>query len=315
MGGRRIHTIQHKRNFIGCINKLIQEVNIDARAAFDQTITEFKIKNRVKRIGVFPISIDYDEFLFAARDKRVKQRSVAIRNNAPDAKIILGVDRLDYTKGIPEKLRAFKRFLTRFPEFHKKACFIQVVVPSRRGILAYKDLKLEIEQLVGEINGVFNTHDWLPIRYMFRSLDRKELVALYRASDIAFVTPLKDGMNLVAKEYCTCNVDETGVLILSEFAGAAQQFYTDALLVNPHDTDKTADAILRAFEMSDREKAARMHNLREDVRTRDVMWWLNSFVTAAVRKELKGFSEPDEYFPRKPENRGGDRERVNARNV
>ena len=294
------HTIQNKRNFIGCIKKIIQHAQIDAKAAFDETVSELRFNNRVVRIGVFPISIDYNEFFLHAWDSDVYKRSKEIRKNAHNIKILLGVDRLDYTKGIPEKLKAFKRFLTRFPKFHKKVHFIQLVVPSRREITAYADLKLEIEQLVGEINGEFSTNDWLPVQYMFRHLDRDELISLYRAGEIAFITPLKDGMNLISKEYCACNIDEKGVLILSEFAGAAQQFYQDAILVNPHDIEGTAKAIYRAFNMPFEEKNQRMRNLRENVKNKDVFWWLNSFLHAAIEKNLSCFPQVDEYFPDEP---------------
>jgi len=294
------HTILSKRNFIGCIKKIIQDARIDAKTAFDETVSELKFKNRVVRIGVFPISIDYNEFSLHAWDSNVYKRSKKIRNNAPGTKILLGVDRLDYTKGIPEKLKAFKLFLTRFPKFHKKIHFIQLVVPSRREITAYADLKLKIEQLVGEINGIFSTNDWLPVQYMFRNLGRNELIALYRACDIGFITPLKDGMNLVAKEYCACNINEKGVLILSEFAGAAQQFYQDAILVNPHDIEGTAKAIYRAFNMPLEEKNQRMRNLREKIKNKDVFWWVNSFLNAAIEKNLSSFPQLDEYFPDEP---------------
>jgi len=294
------HTIQNKRNFIRCVKKIIQHVQFDAKAEFDDAVSELRLNNRVVRVGVFPISIDYNEFFFKAWDSDVYKRSKEMRKNSPDTKILLGVDRLDYTKGIPEKLKAFKKFLTRFPKFHKKAHFIQLVVPSRREITAYADLKLEIEQLVGEINGIFSTGDWLPVQYMFRSLDRNELISLYRACEIAFVTPLKDGMNLIAKEYCACNIDEKGVLILSEFAGAAQQFYQDAILVNPHDIEGTAMAIYRVFNMPLEERKQRMRNLRENVKNRDVFWWLNSFLTAAIEKNLSSFPKVDEYFLSEP---------------
>ena len=208
---------------------------------------------------------------------------------------MLGVDRLDYTKGIPEKLKAFKMFLTLFPKFHKKAHFIQLVIPSRRQITAYADLKLKIEQLVGEINGKFGTNDWLPVQYMFRTIGRDELISLYRTCEIAFIAPLKDGMNLVAKEYCACNIDEKGVLILSEFAGAAQQFYQDAILINPNDIEGTARSIYRAFNMPLEEKNQRMRNLRENVKNRDIFWWLNSYLTAAIEKDLSSFPQVDEY--------------------
>ncbi len=294
------HTIQNKRNFISCVKKLIQDAQIDAKAAFDETVSELCMGARIIRIGVFPISIDYNEFCMKAWDDKVYKRSRQIRKNTPGTKILLGVDRLDYTKGIPEKLRAFKRFLTRFPNYHKKVQLIQVVVPSRREITAYADLKLKIEQLVGEINGIFSTNDWLPVQYMFRSLDRNELISLYRACDIGFITPLKDGMNLVAKEYCACNIAEKGVLILSEFAGAVQQFHQDAILVNPHDTEGTAMAICRAFNMSLAERNQRMHHLRENVKNMDVSWWLNSFLKAAIEKNLSSFPQLDEYFPDEP---------------
>ena len=291
------HTIQHKRNFIGCVNKLIREAKIDARAAFDQRISELTIRGRRVRIGVFPISIDYQQFRAAARDKSVRARARVIRQTTPGVLRLLGVDRLDYTKGIPEKLRAFNRFLDQYPKFRGRACLTQLVVPSRREIAAYGDLKLEIEQLVGEINGRFSTNGWVPVRYMYRSLDRQELVAMYRSSDVALVTPIKDGMNLVAKEYCTCNAGCKGVLVLSEFTGVAQQFHEHALIVNPHDTDRTAEAIARALDMPLAQKKRRMGKLRAAVKDRDVIWWLNSFLKAAVQKDLKGFARVDEYFP------------------
>ena len=289
------HTIQDKRNFIGCLKKIIQYVEIDAKAELDETVSQLKIGSRVVRIGVFPISIDYNEFFLNAWDSIVYKRAKEMRKSAPDTKILLGVDRLDYTKGIPEKLKAFKMFLTLFPKFHKKAHFIQLVIPSRRQITAYADLKLKIEQLVGEINGKFGTNDWLPVQYMFRTIGRDELISLYRTCEIAFIAPLKDGMNLVAKEYCACNIDEKGVLILSEFAGAAQQFYQDAILINPNDIEGTARSIYRAFNMPLEEKNQRMRNLRENVKNRDIFWWLNSYLTAAIEKDLSSFPQVDEY--------------------
>ncbi len=290
------HTIQSKQNFIGCIKQIIKNAKIDAQVAFDETISELKLNNRIVRLGVFPISIDFDEFFLKSWDMTIYKRSKEIRSNAHGAKILLGVDRLDYTKGIPEKLEAYKRFLTLFPQFHKRVHFIQLVVPSRREITAYADLKLKIEQLVGEINGIFSTNDWLPVQYMFRNLDRDELISLYRACSIAFITPLKDGMNLVAKEYCACNIDEKGVIILSEFAGAAHQFFQDAIIVNPHDIEGTARAIHKAVIMPQGGKSQRMRNLRENVKTEDLFWWLNSFLKTAIGEDLSNFSRSDGYY-------------------
>ena len=174
---------------------------------------------------------------------------------------------------------------------------MQLVVPSRREITAYAHLKYKIEQLVGEINGKFGTNNWLPVQYMFRSLERDELISLYRASEVAFIAPLKDGMNLICKEYCACNVDEKGILILSEFAGAAQQFYQNAILVNPHDTEGVARAIHRALNMPLKERNKRMRNLRENVKNKDIFWWLNSFFNAATENNLSVFPQIDDYFP------------------
>jgi trehalose 6-phosphate synthase len=260
------HTMQSKRNFLGCIRKIYKDVNLHEAVGIDEAVTELKLKNRTVRLGVFPISIDYNEFFLQSWAGNVYRKSKKIKQTVQGAKILLGVDRLDYTKGIIEKLTAFKWFLRLYPEFQKKVHLIQLVIPSRREISAYANLKLRIEQLVGEINGMYSTSTWLPVQYMFRSVDREKLISMYRAADIAFVTPLKDGMNLVAKEYCACNINEKGVLILSEFAGAAHQFYQDAILVNLHDIERTAKKIYRALTMSIEEKSQRMRNLREIVK-------------------------------------------------
>ncbi len=295
-------TIQDKRNFIYCLKKIIQHADFDIKAELDETITELSFGNRRVRIGVFPISIDYKEFILQAKENKVFKRVQERRKNEVDSKILLGVDRLDYTKGIPEKLKSFEYFLTLFPQFHQKVHFIQIVVPSRMEISTYAELKGKIEQLVGEINGKFGTYQWRPVQYMFRALDRNELVSLYQKSDVAFIASLKDGMNLICKEFCASNIDEKGILLLSEFAGAAQQFYQDAILVNPHDIEGTARAIHRALVMPLQERMQRMHNLRQNVKNKDVFWWLNSFYSATIDEKLSTFPRVDEYFPGKVAN-------------
>jgi trehalose 6-phosphate synthase len=197
--------------------------------------------------------------------------------------LILGSDRLDYSKGIPERLRAFRNALERYPEIRGRVVLIQVVVPSRVQIPRYHEFKDRIDRLVGDINGRFSTNTWLPVQYHFRSLDRDDLLAHYRACDIAFVTPLKDGMNLVAKEYCACRIEEDGVLVLSQFAGAAEQLKPDALMVNPYDVEQMADTILQAFRMSHAERSARMKRMRRVVRDENVFWWVDSFLRAGSK--------------------------------
>ncbi|RMF91612.1 MAG: trehalose-6-phosphate synthase, partial [Nitrospinota bacterium] len=201
------------------------------------------------------------------------------------------------TKGIPERLKAFRNALMRFPDLHKQVTFIQIVVPSRENIPKYHDLKMEIERLVGEINGQFTEADWIPIHYIYRSLERTELLAYYRAARIALITPLKDGMNLVAKEYCAVNRARDGVLILSEFAGAAAQLQSGALLVNPYNIEEVADAIYQAFTMDKAERQARMSKLRRSIRQHNIFWWVDSFLRAGIASNLEDFPLLEDYIP------------------
>ena len=180
-------------------------------------------------------------------------------------------------------MRAFRTALERHPELHGRVVLIQIVVPSRVQIPRYHEFKERIDRLVGDINGRFSTSTWLPVQYHFRSLDRDDLLAHYRACDIGFVTPLKDGMNLVAKEYCACRVEEDGALILSQFAGAAEQLKPDALLVNPYDVEQMADAIVTAFRMSEAERSGRMKRMRRIVREESVFWWVDSFLKSGAK--------------------------------
>jgi trehalose 6-phosphate synthase len=251
---------------------------------------------RVVRVGSFPISIDYNTFMRRAVAPEVAARSSELHRLLPNRKLILGVDRLDYTKGIPLRLKAFQSLLERFPELRERVSYIQVVVPSREDIPRYRELKTEIEQLVSKINGGFvHPGGWVPVWYVYRSLSRLDLLAYYRAADIALVTPLRDGMNLVAKEYCACSIEEDCALILSEFAGAAAQLGRSALLVNPYDIEGVADAIHRAYHMEKGERQARMRRMRHAIREHDVFWWVDSFLRAAITKDLGAFPQPESY--------------------
>jgi len=239
-----------------------------------------RFEHRKIRVGHFPIGIDFDAFEKGATSDSVEQRAQRLRVTFPGCQLILGLDRLDYSKGIPERLRAFRTALERDPELRGGVVLIQIVVPSRVQIPRYHEFKDRIDRLVGDINGRFSTSTWSPVQYRFRSLDRDGLLAHYRGCDIAFVTPLKDGMNLVAKEYCACRIDNDGVLILSQFAGAAEQLKPDAVLVNPYDVEQMAEAIVNAFRMSEAERVARMKRMRRGVRNENVFWWVDSFLRA-----------------------------------
>jgi len=282
-------TAHDRRNFVSCVRALIKDAEIDGRGQ----IVQARVGDRTVRIGNFPISIDYNAFMRQAASPEVAARAKELHRMLPNRKVILGIDRLDYTKGIPLRLQAFQDLLTRYPELRERVSLIQVVVPSREDIAQYRDLKTEIERLVGRINGSFvQPGGWVPVWYVYRSLSRLDLIAYYRAADIGLITPLKDGMNLVAKEYCACSIEEDCTLILSEFAGAAAQLGRTALLVNPYDIEAVADTIHRAYHMDKAERQARMRRMRRSIREYDVFWWVDSFLHAAITKDLRAFPLP-----------------------
>ncbi len=285
-------TARDLRNFIGCVRTLL-----GYKVKGNRSLNTIVIRDREVHVGAFPISIDFREFADLARSSGAAEKAWIIHANLPKRQIILGVDRLDYTKGIPDRLLAFGEALGRHPDMRGKVTFIQVVVPSRDSVEEYARLKQEIERLVGEINGRFTDVGWTPIQYIYRSLPRQELVAYYRTCEIALITPLKDGMNLIAKEYCACNIEEKGVLILSEFAGAASQLHQAAVMVNPYDRVRTADAIHQAFCMGNDERQARMRRLRRSVQRNDIIDWVNSFLRAGISRDLKDFPQVELFVP------------------
>jgi trehalose 6-phosphate synthase/phosphatase len=232
-------------------------------------------QGRRVRIGVFPMSIDAADFAARAATGEVIGRVAEYTN--PHERLLVGIDRLDYTKGIPRRMLAIERLLTVHPEWKERVRLIQVAVPSRDGVGAYRRFKREVESAVGRINGEFATPNWTPIQYIHRSVSNTTLLALFRAADVMLVTPVRDGMNLVAKEFPASRIDEDGVLVLSEFAGAADEL-RDALIVNPYDIDGTAEAIHRALTMGSTERTTRMRGLRATVFGNDVHRWAKSFL-------------------------------------
>jgi trehalose 6-phosphate synthase len=234
------------------------------------------------RAGAFPMGIDCRQLEARAASPEVASRAAALRDSLRGRKLVIGVDRIDRAKGIPEKLRAFAEALTRYPELQDRVSLLQVAVPTRESLPRHAALRAEIERLVGEVNGSFGRPGWVPVHYQHRTLEPDELLAHYQAADVALVTPLKAGMHLGAKEYCAARIDGGGTLVLSEFAGAASQLASGALLVNPFDTQAMARALCRALHMPEPEAAARMGRLREEVRAHDVLWWADAFLAAAL---------------------------------
>jgi trehalose 6-phosphate synthase len=233
---------------------------------------------KTSRIGVFPIGIDAAEFAAAVRSAAAESLAAEMRVSSAGRHMILGVDRLDYSKGLEERFLAYEQFLKDQPERSEGVFLLQIATLSRDGVEAYQDLRARLEAISGRINGAYSTVSWVPLRYVNRSYRRDELAGVYRAAHIGLVTPLRDGMNLVAKEFVAAqDPDDPGVLILSETAGAAAEL-TDALIINPLSREDLAEAILRGLAMPLRERKARWTNLMSCVQTQTVQAWRDDFV-------------------------------------
>lgn len=277
-----LQTERDMRNFLGCMRSCVPSIAMTRKGEFHLIRRE----GRKTVIGAFPIGIDFEGFADAANSPEVEERTLQLRKNLIEVKTILGVDRLDYTKGIPEKIKAFSTFLRKHPEFRRRTSLMQVAVPSRETIAGYQQLKEEIQRIITEVNGEFGEPGWVPINFMYRSIDRTELLALYRVADVALITPLKDGMNLIAKEYCAARTDKQGVLVLSEFAGAAAELRGGAILVNPYDELGLAEAMKSALIMPRFEQRRRMLRLRSQVRRSNLHRWVERFLSVAIDGRL-----------------------------
>jgi len=283
-----------RRHFARAVSALLPDL-ATVRTAGQRTA--ISCGGRQVHAGAFPIGIDAAGFSRDAARQDVAEQAWYLHENYPERQIILGVDRLDYTKGIPEKLRAYRHLLRTHPEMCEQVTLVQVLVPSRWEIPHYDQLKQEIERLVGEINGEFTRPGWVPVHYYYRALERRELLAYYRTAEVLVASPWKDGMNLVAKEYCACKSDEPGVLLLSEFAGAAAQMHRHALMFNPHDIVGMAATMRQALLMPRLERAERMRALKRGVQRQDVFWWVDRFLQAALQRRLSDFPTVQEFYP------------------
>jgi trehalose 6-phosphate synthase/phosphatase len=287
-------TMRDRRNFMDCVHMLMPKSKVVGHGQVSRCLTP----EREVLVGTFPISIDFTQFAEFSGTQEVQDEAWIIHANLAERQLILGIDRLDYTKGIPLRLWAFANALERYPQLRRKVTLIQVVVPSRQEVPEYEALKREIERLVGEINGRFTEVGWTPIHYIYRSLSWVELLAYYRTCEIALITPLKDGMNLVAKEYCACSIENNGVLILSEFAGAAAQLQNGALLVNPFDIEGVADAIYEAYTMDGEMRHKRMEKMRRSIQKNSIFHWVNAFLRAGIHKDLNQFPKAEFFVPK-----------------
>jgi len=277
------HTIDYTQHFLRCILRILGQEH-----SFGQVLIGGE---RTIKVDTFPMGVDYRQIRNAAISDDIQEEGRGLRERLGNRKIILSQDRLDYTKGIKHRLEAYAIFLERYPQWQRRVVLVLSVVPSRLGAEHYDEMKEEIDKLVGNINGKYGTIDWTPIVYRYRFLPYNQLLSLFSISDVALVTPLRDGMNLVAKEYVSSKIDQKGVLILSEMAGASKEL-GEALIINPNDTSEIVDAIKTALEMPEAEQVRRNQAMQTRLERYDVIRWGQDFTNKlhSIKEEQKKFS-------------------------
>jgi trehalose 6-phosphate synthase/phosphatase len=264
------HTFGYMRHFLSAAYRI---------TGYEHEFGRLTIGDRQVNVDVFPMGIDYEKYAHPDVDAQSDQSSGEIRKLHASRKIVLSVDRLDYTKGIPHRIRAFGEFIRNYPEYIGKVNLIMIVVPSRANVDQYQSLKTEVDILVSQVNSEHSTFDWMPIHYYYRSLNFAALTTLYKEADIALITPLRDGMNLVAKEYVAAKEDsKRGVLILSEMAGAVYELNDGAITVNPQSSQDIQHALATALSMDLDEQRARMEEMQDKLRQYDVKHWAATFI-------------------------------------
>lgn len=274
------HTFEYMRHFISAVERVL-----DLNFELDQV----RLKERIVRIDALPMGINFDLYHNSILNPKVSRIADKLKKNYKDHKIILSVDRLDYSKGILNRLKGFARFLENHPEHQGKVSLFMIIVPSRDKVESYAELKTKIDETIGSVNGIYSNMNWTPIHYFYHGFSFEELCAMYYIADIALVTPLRDGMNLVAKEYIACKRDTDGVLILSEMAGASIELI-DALIINPNDAAEIEQAIVQALEMSKEEIRERMDWMQRRVSRQTVNKWAGDFIDELMKIREKNHS-------------------------
>lgn len=267
------HTHDYMRHFISAVERVME---LEFR--LDKVLIDY----RMVHVGAYPMGINYLQYYDAILNPVIQEKARELRQNYGENKLVLSVDRLDYSKGVLHRLKGFVHFLENHPEYHGKVSLVMLLVPSRDSVGRYAELKTKVDERIGFINGMYSTINWTPIHYFYHSLEFEELAALYHIADIALVTPLRDGMNLVAKEYVASKRDKPGVLILSEMAGAAVEL-SDAIVINPNNPEAIEWALLDALEMSREEQFAKMEKMQKVISRQTVKKWANDFITELTR--------------------------------
>ena len=275
------HTHDYTRHFLGSVLRTVGSEHQLGRLTF---------RDRVIKVDTFPMGIDFDKFAQAAQSDETEKRVAILRQQSSGQKVIFSVDRLDYTKGLLNRLRGYQLFLERNPQWHHKVTFVLSVAPSRTGVESYQTMRREIDQIVGRIVGAFGTVNWTPLIYQYRNLSFEDIVSMYRLCHVALITPLRDGMNLVAKEFVASRVDQSGVLILSEMAGAAKEM-GEAIIISPFYYGEIATALEQALELPVDEQVRRNQLMQERLRRYDVNRWADDFLQALVATQLSQVAE------------------------
>jgi len=275
------HTFDYERHFLSSVRRLL---------GYDIEFNRINLRTRLSIVDAFPMGIDYEKFHQSALEHRQKSEKDRLDiqkdienflSMSPGRKLILSIDRLDYSKGIPNRLHAFEHFLNKYPQYLEKVTLVMLAVPSRDQVEQYQLIKKEVDELVGRINGDYATINWTPVWYFYRSMPFEELIDLYASSEVALITPVRDGMNLVAKEFIATKTEGRGVLILSEMAGAAKEM-GEAILINPNNMDEIADAIYHALEMPAEEQKQRLEVLQERLQRYDIDKWAGDFMDSLL---------------------------------
>src|SRR5919109_3434158 len=266
------HTYEYTHHFLQCVLRIL---------GYEHHLAQILLSDRVVKVDTFPMGIDFEKFSTAPADPDIQREEQELRSTLSDVTAILSVDRLDYSKGILNRLEGYESFLEANPEYQGKVALIMIVVPSRIGVREYDLMKRQIEEMVGKINGRFGRVQWTPVLYQYRHVPFKSLAAFYAASDICLVTPLRDGMNLIVKEYVAARTDGAGVLILSEMAGSAKEL-PEGIIINPSNRCEIADALKEALETPLPERQRRNQIMQRRLKRYDVTRWADDFIRSLL---------------------------------
>ncbi len=286
------HTQIDKENFINCVKYFY-----DVKEERSNYFTDLYIENKKIRLAAIPISIDFKFYDTKANEKETVEIFKNLKERYKDKYLIVSIDRIDYTKGLVEKLNGYRRFLEKYPEYREKVILMISTAPNVKKLPEYEKLEKEFHHKIAEINGSLGTEIWRPVLFINKRLSINELIAYYRAADISLITPIKDGLNIVCKEYSASNIDLNGSVILSEFAGASTEIGDFVYLINPYDIENIADTIKKVIEEKQEVKKEKMKKLRKHINEFDIYWWSKTYFKIAEGEKIDKFPKIYNRYP------------------